>query len=274
MSNIAPLTNYFLSNKEKFLNIPEKNKEMKISKAYSDIIYNLWDKKNMNGTFNPHYFKEIIRKIQNLVLNGNIENDSRKIILFLYERIHKELNEINNNNNNKDECYDKNRRNSILEYVKCISFFDSKNKSIITDIFYFCKADIMKCLKCGTVLFSYYMNNFLMFPPLNKVNDYKKTKNKNNDFNFVDKINIYDCFDYYTLEINLNNFLDCKSCNQKSKYIKYSKISSYPEVLTIFLTKDNKDFEFTIDYYIEGEKLLFYTHKCVKIYFKIIFFNR
>ena len=257
MSNIAPLTNYFLSNKEKFLNIPEKNKEMKISKAYSDIIYNLWDKKNMNGTFNPHYFKEIIRKIQNLVLNGNIENDSIKIILFLYERIHKELNEINNNNN-KDECNDTNQIDSIIEYAKCISRFESQNKSIIKDIFYFCKADITKCLKCETKFYTYLMDNNLKFP-LDEVKNYKQSKDKNNVYN--DIINIYDCFEYYTLENNLNDLMDCKSCNQKSEYTKYSKISSYPEVLTIFLTKKNRDFEFEIDYYIEGEKLMLYTIK-------------
>ena len=120
---------------------------MKISKAYYDILYNLWNNSNMNGVFNPHYFKEIIRKIQNLVLNGNIENDSIKIILFLYERIHKELNEINNNNNNKDEYNDTNQIDSIIEYDKYIRRFESQNKSIIKDIFYFCKANITKCLK-------------------------------------------------------------------------------------------------------------------------------
>ena len=92
----------------------------------------------MNGVFNPHYFKEIIRKIKNLVLNCNIENDSIKIILFLYESIHNELNEINNNNN-KDESKDTNQIDSIIEYAKCISFWNLKINQLLKIFFIFVK---------------------------------------------------------------------------------------------------------------------------------------
>ena len=58
LSNIGPLTNYFLSNKNLFLEIPKNSQEKKISKAYSDVIYHLWDNNNKKGYFSPDYFKK------------------------------------------------------------------------------------------------------------------------------------------------------------------------------------------------------------------------
>ena len=43
LSNINFLTDYFLSNKNTFLNIPFNSQDKPISKAFSDVLYHLWD---------------------------------------------------------------------------------------------------------------------------------------------------------------------------------------------------------------------------------------
>ena len=57
LSNIPQLTNYFLSNKEKFIN----NKDnYKLAKAYSDIIYNIWNIDNNDHSYKINNLKSLI----------------------------------------------------------------------------------------------------------------------------------------------------------------------------------------------------------------------
>ena len=142
--NINLLTNYFLENREKF---SELSNEMELSRAYSEVIYNLWDESNRNGVFHPFHFKEIISK-ENKMFEGNSPNDSKDLILFLYERLHKELNE-KNKKKIIIEKIDSSQSEPEIEYFKCVDEFGSKNKSIISDLFYYNQANITECLSCG-----------------------------------------------------------------------------------------------------------------------------
>ena len=74
--------------------MPKYSNEMELSKAYSDVIFNLWNENNRYGVFSPTYFKEIISK-ENKKFEGSVANDSKDLILFLYEKLHKELNTKN-----------------------------------------------------------------------------------------------------------------------------------------------------------------------------------
>ena len=248
LSNIAPLTNYFLSNKQQFLKIQKNSNEKKISKAYSDVIYNLWDKNNMKGSFKPVYFNEMIGEEEELILSSDTQTVTKNLIGFLYRKLHDELNEINRNNVFED-YNDSTQNDPKIEFNKSQKNFNLKNKSIITDIFYFSKANIVQCLKCGTLTYSYSMEYFISFP-LEKV---KQNKNKNNNFH---NINILDCFAYYTRKTIIpENGINCKFCNKFEKYTVYARLSTLPEVLTIFLYKDkNKEFngDFQINYILEN----------------------
>ena len=134
---------------------------MKLSKAYSDVIYNLWDEKNRKGVFAPTYFKEIISK-ENKKFEGNEANDSKDLILFLYQRLHNELN-ANNKKKIIIENIDSFQTDPEIEYFKCVNEFESKNKSIISDLFYYNQASITKCLNCGKSKYKFLMFNILIF---------------------------------------------------------------------------------------------------------------
>ena len=243
LSNIPSLTNYFLLNKEKFSSIPEQNEEKKISKTFSEVIYNLWNEKNIKGFYNPEYFKEIIKKE---ISKNNIKNNLKELILYLYQHIHDELNEMDKKNNVPN--YNSDQTDPLIELNKCRNNFKIKNKSIITDIFYFDQVEILKCLKCRISTYNFSMHNALFFP-LENVLSYLKNKS----FALFNDITIYECLDYHTNK-NSKNKMICKSCNQLSNFESCIKISSLPEILTIFLTKgeDQLTDEFKISYYIES----------------------
>ena len=205
LSNIGRLTNYFLLNKEKFLKIEKYSKEYIISKAYSDVICNLWDEDNSKKNFSPDYFKEIISK-ENKMFEGIQANDAKDLVIYLYQIMHKELNERKESNIIPVMYSD--QKNPNIELSKCLNNFQRNNKSIISDLFYFSKANVTKCLKCGVSIYNFSMYNILIFP-LEKTRLFKIKKNK--AFAFVD---IFDCFECNTAEENNmpGNKMYCKSC--------------------------------------------------------------
>ena len=247
LSNIGPLTNYFLLNKEKFLTIEKYSKEYIISKAYSDVIYNLWDEDKSRKNFSPDYFKEIISK-ENKMFEGIQANDAKDLVLYLYQTMHKELNEIKELNIFLE--MDSDQKNPNIELSKCLYNFQRNNKSIISDLFYFSQANVTKCLTCGVSIYNFSMYNILIFP-LEKTRLFKIKKNK--PFAFVD---IFDCFECNTAEENNmpGNKMYCKSCKNQSDYIISSKIGTLPEIFTIILNRGNNlkfDVEFNISYVLD-----------------------
>ena len=250
LSNISALTNYFLVNKEQFLLIPKYSNKMKICKAYSDVIYNLWDESNSKGSFNPHYFKEIVGQ-ENKNFEGNSAGDSKDLILFLYGIMHFELNEKKHNGIQEEDIISDGTIPSI-ELYKCRNHFYSQNKSIITDLFYFDKAQIQKCINCSELYYNFSIYNILIFP-LEKVRLFKLQKESG-----FENVNIIDCFDCYISEdknINPEKKLHCIKCNKDTDYTVFNIISSFPEVLTIILNRGHHlkfDVEFQISYTLEN----------------------
>ena len=184
---------------------------MELSKAYSDVIYNLWDENNSGGIFTPTYFKEIISK-ENKKFEGFSANDSKDLILFLYEKLHKEL----NSKKKKKiiiEKFDSSQTEPEIEYFKCVNEFESKNKSIISDLFYYNQANITKCLDCGKLKYKFLIYNILLFP-LEDARLFKLEK----DFNFP-YIDIYDCFEYYISKQKPKNKekVYCSNCKKKNR---------------------------------------------------------
>ena len=248
LSNIMQLTDYFLINRHKFLNIKNNDNKIKISKAYSDVIYNLWNEKNKTRRYKPSYFKEIIGK-ENKNFEGNDPNDSKDLILFLYKKMHHELNE--KSKNNKIEELDSNKTDAEKEYNIIKNRFSSRNKSIISDLFYFYQIFITKCQNCGALIYDFNIYNIFLFP-LEKTRLYKARKQNN-----FENVNIFDCFECYTAEekSKAKNKIFCKICQKKANYTICTKICSFPEILTIILNRGHNlefDVEFQIHYIIDN----------------------
>ena len=94
------------------------------------------------------------------------------------------------------------------------------------------------------------MHNVLIFP-LEKTRILKVENNNN-----VQSVNLQDCFKcHINPERNQpGNLFFCNTCRQESDYLLENKISSYPEILTIVLSRANKpsnsiyfSFDYTLD---------------------------
>ena len=218
-------------------------KKKKISKQFLEASNNLFDENKNLQPSNFDNFKEIINQESNLFIESS-ENNVK--YFFLYQKMHNELNE--KNNVNEIEEFDSDQTVPEIELYKCINNFELKNKSIISDIFYFSQVNIKKCIKCGVCLYNFTMHNNLIFL-LEKTKLYKESKQ-----NPFESINLYDCFEYYTTKENkiFDNKMNCESC--KEKYEISNKISTLPEIFTIFLVREinnNIDYKFQINDEIE-----------------------
>jgi ubiquitin C-terminal hydrolase len=67
-----------------------KNK-YKLTDAYLNVLINSWLNVNINN-YSPNYFKQVISDM-NPLFQGIQANDSKDLIIFLLETMHKELNE-------------------------------------------------------------------------------------------------------------------------------------------------------------------------------------
>ena len=248
MSNIPQLTNYFLSNTEKFLN----NKEnYKLAKEYSDFIYNIRNKDNRNSSYKFNNLKTLIGENEKLY-------EPKFLISLLYENLKNELNE--NNGNENCENIESDKTCAETEYYNFKESFNNKNKCIICKIFYFEQIIKSKWTVCDKEYYDFSMINNLLF-------DLEKIKIINNNNK---NINIFNCLDYHNN--TYNNIIMCSNCNKLQNLKSINSFNSLPEILTIFLDYENntqKDIKFDINESIDLSKYL-YNYLYIKIIFYLI----
>ena len=247
LSNINLLTGYFLHNKDYYEKIPKENQEKKLTKAYSEVLYHLWNPHEPKKYYSPNYFKEIISK-KNDLFAGIQANDCKDLLIFLYQTIHDELNENKNNNFFDDEI--SSQRDPNYELIKFRRNYHSNNQSIITELFYFDQSNSTKCLNCQTVIYNFAKYNMLIFP-LEKTRLYKSQKEQ-----FFESVNIKDCFDCFVNaeQSQPGNSFYCNNCKQEFAYELKNQLSSFPEVLSIVLNRGKHlefDVNFTITYILD-----------------------
>ena len=238
--NINCLINYFKLNKIKCLTTFKNDENKKLSREFSYILFDFIDgNNNRQRPYNFDNFKNVFNnKNPNIFINSSENNIKR---LFLLQKMHEELNEIDENE--IIEEFESDQTVPEIELYKCKTAFESKNKSIISKNFYFSQAKITKCNKCNKLLYDFMIDNILIFN-IEKTRIYKERKNEQ----FIN-LNIYDCFDFYTTEEkNIGeNKKFCGKCNLE--YNITNKISSFslPEIFIIYLERENnKKFECTL----------------------------
>ena len=227
--NIPQLQNFFFNNMNNI-----KNSNAILSKAFCNVLINLYDKKKNKNDYSPTEFKELIGRM-NPLFKGIQANDSKDLILFLYENMHQELNKTNNfiPENNLPFQLQKFRRD-----------YYSNNGSIIQEIFYYEQVNFSICQNCYYEVINYGIQNMLIFP-LEKTREIL-TKKYPTGFMCV---NLEDCFE----EISTPVFMTCENqifCNNcklltNSKYI--TKINTCPKIMTIILNR-GKGNEFDVNF--------------------------
>ena len=240
LSNIESLTNYFLIYQKIFLNNQIK---YDLTREYVKLIKNLWAVKPIKKYYEPYDFKRKIGE-KNPLFSGIAANDSKDLILFIFEELHKELNnpkfnlEINNTNNFMNQI------NENVEYKNFKNDYYSQNDSIIQSIFYGEQESFNVCHNCKKKLINYNVISFLIFP-LEKVRQYLIVKKQN----AFDKVYLSDCFDHFISEevMSGQNNMYCNTCNTLSSYSMFNRIYRHPEIMVIILNR-GKGLEFEVEF--------------------------
>ena len=258
LSNIDTLTNYFLIFQDIFY---QDDIKYDLSKEYAKLIKNLWDINNTKKYFEPYDFKNKISQ-KNPLFSGIAANDSKDLILFIFQELHNELNiinpnDINNINNNDTNNQFRDQRNEKEEYKLFIKNYYSCNNSIIQKIFYGEQETINYCHNCKATIYNFNIYSFLIFP-LEKVRLYLASIKKEG----FDKVTLEDCFQNYISEeiMSGENQMYCNYCHRNSNYSIINKIYTNPEVLVIILNR-GKGLEFDVEFeYPENFKLNSYIN--------------
>ena len=235
LCHILNIKKYFQNRNLVFNDI--KNKDCRLTKEFYKLINSLW-KTSYRGRsyFSPNDFKNTISEM-NPLFQGIAANDSKDLIIFIYETMHNEINKQINYN----ETYTYNNDQTLQLFRKN---YYSKNSSFLINTFYFEQQSDIKCLKCKFSKISYNIANILIFP-LEKVREYMA---KIKPGGFI-SVTLENCFENYQEEELLNgqNQIYCNNCFQLSDATTGNKLFTSPEVLTIILNR-GKGLEFDVNF--------------------------
>lgn len=231
LANIKEFINYFLVNKEE---IERKKSKQELVYSFLEIINHLWNKKSIEE-YDPSNFIEIVNKMNPIFTNDNSKYETKDLLIFILETLHKELNEEIIENQDFEDCYDK----DFNIYLKNFEEHFQKNfKSIISDLFYIKYDSQIKCLNCNNNLHKIKLCNLLEF-------NLEEVKEFNNKFK-KNYITITDCFTNYYEKKNyaINK---CGKCNQK-KNASNNIILVGPKILIIYLNRNpNNDIKIKLE---------------------------
>ena len=235
-SNVKELTEYFLS---KYSYNPN-DKTKKISNAYYEVIKNLWNKENNNGSYSPSTLKETLSE-ENPLFTGHITNDSKNLISFLIGRLHTELNRSNSENDNNNINYENDQLNELKTFELFLQNYIANYNSIISQLFYGIYEIRSLCHECKKMKYNFQIYSFLEFP-LEKINQYfneirKQTLNNQDVSNPV--IDIYECFEYYKKIdlMNGDNKMFCDICGKLNDAYYATSLYSAPKILILNLNR-------------------------------------
>jgi len=180
LSNVRSLREYFLDDNK--YNQDVLGRSTQLTKSFANVLRKLWSQTS-ETYYAPKEFKEIISKM-NPLFKGIQANDSKDLVLFLYENIHREL------NNPSENPIDVNLDNIRNELKLFRNNYYPQNYSIISKIFYYEQTSIMQCKRCNFMTYNYNIMNMIIFP-LEKVRLYMAKKKPEGFTN----ITLNDCFE-------------------------------------------------------------------------------
>ena len=209
------LTKYFLDNKHLQDGINIKNNT--ITAEYINLVKEL-SKKDGKSSYAPYRFKEILSR-ENPLFKGIAANDSKDLILFLEQVLHKELTlpELNimSRKNKTFQPIDQTNENNVFNLF--MNDF-KEERSIMKDLFYFICKTKSNCLVCKNIVYNFQVNNFLIFPIEKTYYDSINQSNNNISVNNFNNQMINSLF-YNTMQnMNLMNMYQMMYFNQPNMY--------------------------------------------------------
>ena len=227
------------------------NNRNSLSYSFKLLIENLWPN-NYNAPkrkkyYFPEEFKNKISQIYPLFdakVTDYIKDFVNSIIIILHQELNKSNNNINNNKNNQKL----DQGNSQIMFNYFLQNFTENNQSIISDLFYAIKCNIIQCLNCKYSTYDYQVYIFLEFPLL-EVLKFKRSKQSNTTIGGLD---IYDCIDLIILlnrglgnEFNYHvNFYENLNL---SYFIEYKNTGSFYKLIGVISFVDDNMVAFCND---------------------------
>ena len=236
---------------------------MKMTWAYKDVINQL-SSRDPNPAI-PTFFKNVIS--DNPLFRGIQANDCKDLIIYFLENIENELtfkNYICQNPKyfNRIKYLEKPKDPELENITR---MFDQTHKSIISDLFYGLKSQLIKCKKCNKELYSYQIYNLLFFPieaVFNNYNSSQKNYITTNSFkarstsnstygNFYNGytetkkyqekkvVTIEQCFEFdrQATDFKGENKIFCNNCHELNEAKSENKIYSSPHILILILDR-------------------------------------
>ena len=250
-SNIDKFTDFFLLNQKEFINSGDTKYDL--VKEYAVLIKNLWKlvkKTKSDETYAPNDFKKRIGE-KNPLFSGIMANDSKDLIMFVLEALHKELNQPNleyikkleADLNNQNNFQIQQQSNEIEEHRKFAEDYYNKNKSIIQELFYGEQESFTFCHECKANIYNFSIFSFLIFP-LEKVRQYLVNSNKQ-----FENVTLEDCFEHYIAEelMTGQNQMYCNKCKKNTDFSMVNKLYKHPEILILILNR-GKGLEYVVPF--------------------------
>ena len=231
-----------------------KNDKNKLSSSFKLLIEKLWPNKNDYILGNKYYSPEeiknkIIKMNPSFAQKGTINPE--KLINFIIMTLHEELNKAQNiSEDNNNIIIDK--RNKEMAFQNFANNFTEKYRSIISDLFYSVKCNLMQCFCCFSYSYNYQSYSSLSFN-LEDIYNFKKLNIQlnmmlinpllinnyfmNNNQYIPNQISILDCLEYYRKMNNTSG--SCSYCYQNINIIHsmQTNLTLGPEILILIFNK-------------------------------------
>ena len=249
LAHVEKLTKYLLG---KSYEIKTNKYNYKLSNSYLEVLENLWENNTIKD-YAPYNFKEIISKM-NPLFEGVQANDSKDLVIFLLENMHKELNKVQKNQTNIEEKVDQyNFYNSLNVFIK---YFKKNFQSILSDIFYGMYDSQMKCLNCQIIIHNIQIYNILIIP----LEEVRKFKNRPQNV-----VTITECFEYYQRPEYMTgqNQIYCNRCKQMANSVNSTSLIVGPKILIINFNRGKGlqyDIKINFDEYIDINPFIYYKN--------------
>ena len=229
LCNIPALQNFFLYDN----NLYQKPNAY-LSKAFGDVMRNLYDRNKNKMSYSPTHFKDVIGEM-NPLFKGVAANDSKDLILFLLEKMHEELTTTINYNPEPNLSAD------LLEFRQGYYSF---NCSIFQKTFIHEMESIIKCCNCGFETHNYSAHNFVIFP-LEKVRQQKIISHPQGFY----LVTLEDCFEKQQAVDYLQgeSMIYCNGCKQLCVAENINKMNTCPNILIVILNR-GKGNQFEVDF--------------------------
>lgn len=226
--------------------------EIKVGNEYKKVvdIWKSYDGKDLNEFYAPYQFKNTISAMNEL-FKGVQANDSKDLINFMIMTMHDELNKAENQSPNNDMIVDQTNRDAAFSAFA--KDFANKNKSVISDLFYAVNVNTTRCGGCNVTSYN-YQTYFFLITPLEEVRKFVQQNTAPlyplygiSMLNPLDKVSLYDCFDYDRKITTMNgqNAMYCNYCKTTWPAYMQTRLVTGPETLIIILNR-GKGIEFNV----------------------------